>query len=114
MKNLNKNTQNFIFAIIIFFSLFSLVYIAFANTPFTTVLEAQKNILIEEQLEIQENTSKLKDRLSKQEEELNTLQERVETLRTQIQNNKDFHNINTGKIQSIDSTLSLYEGLAQQ
>lgn len=113
MKKLNKQTQYVIYAIAIIFSVFSLIYIAFANTTFTTVLESQKNIIIEEQLEIQEKTSKLKSKLSKYSEELQRLQIFVEELEGEIQKNKDYHNINTGKIQAISATLDLYEGLEQ-
>jgi len=111
MKTLNQNTKYFLYGLVIVFSAFSIAYMAFANSTLTSVLEGEKNILIEEQLEIQENTSKLKSKLSKYSEELDRLQGLVNTLKSQIQDNKDYHNINTGKIEQITRTLDLYEGL---
>lgn len=93
------------------FVIFSLFSIAKANTPFTSVLEAEKNLLIEHQLELESTTGKIKEKLSKEKEKLERLRNFVLGIESKIQQNKDTHNMNTGKIQSIDRSLSLYEGL---
>lgn len=112
---LNKNTKSFITIsatlTVTVFALFSIVYIAFANQPFTTILEAEKNILIEEQHEIKKKGDFWREKLEKESSKLEEQQRKVNDIKARINSLSSDHDQNTGRIDQITRTLEVYKGL---
>ena len=109
MTKLNQATKNFIYLMAVILILgFSLI--AVAKEPFPTVLKSEKQVLIEEQHDIQKKANFWKEKLAKESSVLEKQQRKVDDIKERLDSLSSMHDKNTGRIERIDLTLELYEG----